>query len=58
MQIVKYLREVKNELAKVSWPTREVATRMTAIVVAASVVVALYIGGLDLAFASLLGLFI
>lgn len=55
---MKYLKEVRSELAKVSWPKRKDATRMTVIVVIASVAVGAYIGGLDLTFSSLLGLFL
>jgi len=58
MNLIKYLKEVKVELLKVTWPTREESTRMTMIVVGASLIIGLYIGGLDLAFTSLLGLFI
>ena len=55
-KILKYLREVKLELAKVSWPSRHDATRMTGIVIASSLAVGLYIGGLDFILTSLLGL--
>lgn len=58
MNVIQYLREVRRELSKVTWPTRQEATRMTVIVIIASLLVGLYIGGLDLAFTSLLGLFI
>lgn len=55
MKIVAYLQDALIELKKVSWPTREKALKMTAIVVIASLLVGLYIGGLDLLFTSLLG---
>lgn len=58
MQLTKYFREVRVELGKVTWPTRQTATRMTGIVVVASLLVAAYVGGLDLALTSLLGIFI
>lgn len=58
MQVAQYLREVRAELSKVSWPSRRATLRMTGIVVTASLLVGLYIGGLDLALTSLLGLFI
>lgn len=58
MNIIKYLREVKDELGKVTWPTRDDSLRLTYIVVGASLLVGLYVGGLDVAFTSLLGLFI
>lgn len=58
MKVIQYLREVRLELSKVTWPSREDTTRMTMIVVGASLIVALYIGGLDLLFTNLLGLFV
>jgi preprotein translocase subunit SecE len=47
----RYLSEVKNELQKVSWPTREQTIQMTLLVIVASVVVGAYIGALDYLFA-------
>lgn len=45
-----FLREVKSELGKVVWPTREEVVKLTIIVVAVSLAIGLYIGGLDLVF--------
>ncbi|MDP3888574.1 MAG: preprotein translocase subunit SecE [bacterium] len=45
-----FLIEVRGELGKVIWPTRQEATRLTVIVIAVSVLVGLYVGGLDLIF--------
>jgi preprotein translocase subunit SecE len=58
MNILKYLKEVKLELGKVTWPERSDSIRLTSIVIIASFVVGLYVGGLDIMFTSLLGLFI
>jgi len=58
MNIVNYLKEVRVELTKVTWPTRKEATYLTVIILVASLATGLYIGGLDLAFTSLLGLFL
>jgi preprotein translocase subunit SecE len=44
---VKFLTETYDELKKVKWPTRQEVTRLTAVVIFISVVVGLYIGGLD-----------
>ncbi len=55
MNIVTYLKEVRVELTKVTWPTRAQATHLTIIILAASLAVGLYIGGLDFVFTSLLG---
>jgi len=58
MSITKYLQEVRTELTKVTWPSRNDATRMTLIVVGASLLIGLYIGGLDLGLTTLLGFFL
>lgn len=55
MSIPKYLQEVRTELVKVSWPSRQESMRMTGIVILASLAVGLYIGGLDYLFTNLLG---
>ena len=44
---VVFLREVKTELGKVIWPTREQTIKFTIIVIAISILLGLYIGGLD-----------
>jgi preprotein translocase subunit SecE len=49
-----FLKEVKSELTKVSWTTRQQAFRLTLIVIVISVIVAVFIGGLDLFFAKLM----
>ena len=55
---VGFLKEVKVELTKVTWPTRQEVMRLTVIVVAVSVAVGIYIGGLDLVFTKLTHLFL
>ncbi len=47
---VQFLKEVASELKKVSWPTREETIKLTAVVIAISLLVAAFIGGLDFAF--------
>lgn len=49
-----YLREVVQEIKKISWPTREQTQNMTLLVIAASVIVGLYIGLLDYVFQRLI----
>mgnify|MGYP001609084458 CR=1 FL=1 len=58
MNILTYLKEVRIELSKVTWPTRAESTHLTIIIIVASLAVGLYIGGLDLVFTSLLGTFL
>jgi len=57
-KIVTFLKEVRIEMKKVNWPTRETTIRYTLIVVGISVIVAIYLGGLDLLFTALLNKFI
>ncbi len=52
----KYVREVTQEIHKVSWPSREQTIMMTTLVVVTSVGVGLYIGLLDFLFERLLGI--
>ena len=47
---IKYLRGVKDELKKVSWPKRDQVVRGTIQVLAVSVVFVIVLGGLDLLF--------
>lgn len=42
-----FIREVQTELKKVTWPTRDETIRLTAAVIAISVLVGAFIGGLD-----------
>ena len=44
---VNFLREVQDELKKVVWPTRDEVIRLTFVVVAVSLVVGLFLGGID-----------
>ena len=57
-KIVTFLKEVKLEMKKVNWPTRQETLRYTIIVVGASLVVAAYLGGLDFILTSALNKFI
>ncbi|MEK7092082.1 MAG: preprotein translocase subunit SecE [Patescibacteria group bacterium] len=47
MVVVTFLQEVIEELKKVTWPTQQEIVRLTIIVIAISILVGLYIGGLD-----------
>lgn len=57
-RLVSFLKEAQQELAKVSWPSREQAIRFTLIVITISLVVAVFIGGLDFIFTKLMELII
>ena len=45
--IITFFREARGELAKVAWPTKQDIIRNTIIVIAVSLVVAAFLGGLD-----------
>lgn len=45
-----FFREVKTEVKKVSWPTRQEVFNYTLIVLVSSVGVAIFLGGLDVIF--------
>jgi len=53
-----YLTEVRDEFKNVSWPTRKEATRLTLFVVGGSLLVGLFVGGVDMLLVKALGLFI
>ncbi len=50
-----FLRETKDELKKVVWPTRQEVIRLTFVVIAVSLLVGLFLGGLDFIFVKIIG---
>lgn len=52
--ISKFFGEVKLELTKVTWPTRDEVIKLTLTVFLVSGILGLYVGGLDFAFTTLL----
>jgi len=57
-KITTFLKEVRLEMKKVNWPTREETIRYTLIVIGISVGVAIFLGGLDFIVTTLLKKFI
>jgi len=57
-KIITFLKEVRLEMEKVNWPTREKTIKYTLIVVGISAVIAAYLGGLDILFTTLLEKFV
>jgi preprotein translocase subunit SecE len=55
---VAYMRDVREEMRKVTWPTRKQVVRDTIIVVAISLAAALYFGVIDYGLSELLGIVI
>lgn len=55
-RVGKYLREVKSEVRKVTWPNRKEIVTYTGIVIFVTAVVALFIGVVDLVLANFIRL--
>lgn len=54
--IINFLKEVREELGKVTWPTRKQTTRYTVLVIVVALVVGVFLGGLDYVLTFLTGL--
>jgi len=57
-KIFTFLKEVKNELARVTWPKKPEVVKLTLTVIIISAAVGAYIGALDFAFTKLLELLV
>lgn len=57
-KIVQFFLEAKGELAKVNWPNRQELVRYTVLVVVISLVVAVFLGLLDMFFGYLVEQFL
>jgi preprotein translocase subunit SecE len=57
-KISTFLSEAKRELKKVSWPSRAETIKYTLIVLGVSLVTAVFLGGLDFIFTTILNKFI
>lgn len=55
---IQFFREVVSELKKVSWPSRQETTRLTALVIAVAVSIGIALGMLDLLLTRLLHFFL
>ena len=53
---VQFMKEVGTELKKVNWPTRQETIKLTAVVIAVSVIVGAFIGGLDIILLNITGI--
>ena len=49
-----FLRETRNELKKVVWPTRQEVIRLTFVVIIVSLIVGVFLGGLDFVFVKMI----
>ncbi len=50
---VRYFKDTRAEIAKVTWPTREEGIRLTWVVLVVTVISALVLSGLDLLFSTI-----
>jgi preprotein translocase subunit SecE len=50
---VRYFKDTRAEIAKVTWPTREEGIRLTWVVLVVTVISALILSGLDLLFSTI-----
>ncbi len=57
-KLITFLKEVKVELKKVNWPTRQETIKYSLIVIGASAALAAFLGGLDFVFTLLINKFI
>lgn len=53
-----FLREVRDELRKVVWPTRDEVIRLTGVVIIVSVFVGVFLGGTDFILTKLIELIV
>jgi preprotein translocase subunit SecE len=56
--ILEYLKGTRSEVRKVNWPTRQEALRLTMVVLAVTISMALILGALDYVFAQFIGFII
>lgn len=57
-KIISFIGQTKEELRKVTWPSKQEVIRLTVVVMVSSILVGLYLGGMDYIFTKLLGLII
>lgn len=57
-KLITFLKEVRIELAKVTWPTRKQTVQYTLVVIGLSLFIAVYLGALDALFGYILQKFL
>jgi len=58
MKVIRYFKETRREMDHVSWPTRKQTVVFTVLIIVLSLVMAAYLGLLDLLFTRIIALFI
>jgi preprotein translocase subunit SecE len=57
-KIFTFLKEVRLEMKKVNWPTKQETMRFTLLVIGVSLFVAIFLGGIDFIFTAILNKFV
>jgi len=57
-KIFNFFREVKLEMKKIDWPSKKQVLKNTLIVIGVSLAIAIFLGGLDFIFTTLLNKFV
>ena len=55
---VAFLKETSEELKKVVWPTKQEVIRLTFVVIIVSLIVGIFLGGLDFIFVKIIGIIV
>lgn len=54
---LEFLKEVREVLREITWPKREALIQLSVVVISISIIVSLFLGGLDYLFTNSIGLF-
>ena len=54
MQLIEYIKDVRAELVHVKWPTKKATFNFSLVVVALSILTAMYLGAFDFLFAEII----
>lgn len=57
-KLINYFKEARQELAKVAWPSKHTTIQHTGIVIVVSIVLAIFLGGVDYLLTKILQLFV
>ncbi len=57
-RLINYIKETRQELYKVNWPTRSQTVQSTLLIIVISLVIAFYLGAFDYLYHLVLGKFI
>lgn len=57
-KITNFLKDIKLEMGRVNWPTKQQTTKYTLIVIGMSVFLAVFLGALDFIFGQIIHIFV